>query len=379
MKLPLLLLLSSLVQGKTTTTRQKHESCESSCAKLWLKEAVPSSTGRIEEECVCGGPIQASDDLTFGTGHAGVTLSTTETVVFSHIIPPNSIGVMNHFWSTCSPEAEADMLVRYYVDNETTASIQFRPPLASGVGFDDPTAPWGTKWFGLGAGNGGNGQAWFNNFKIPFTSSIQITVQATVKASDGFYIIVRGGLNMPLVIGDVTLPNNTKLQLQTFEGPLKPLQVLDVANVPTGYSGQLFMSTIAVSNDGTGGLNFLEGCFHMYDPPTTPFPGTVLSTGTEDYYDSGWYFNAGPFHMPVSGLTHVKTEKNVTEWSAYRMHDMDPLRFRNGLRFTWRCGDMGSLDPTVGKCYTESGGVIVGSPTCDNVISYAWIYMWPQK
>lgn len=379
MKLPLLLLLSSLAYGKTTTTRQKHESCESSCAKLWLKEAVPSSTGSTAEECVCGGPIQASDDLTFGTGHAGVTLSTTETVVFSHIIPPNSIGVMNHFWSTCSPEAEADMLVRYYVDNETTASIQFRPPLASGVGFDDPTAPWGTKWFGLGAGNGGNGQAWFNNFKIPFTSSIQITVQATVKASDGFYIIVRGGLNMPLVIGDVTLPNNTKLQLQTFEGPLKPLQVLDVANVPTGYSGQLFMSTIAVSNDGTGGLNFLEGCFHMYDPPTTPFPGTVLSTGTEDYYDSGWYFNAGPFHMPVSGLTHVKTEKNVTEWSAYRMHDMDPLRFRNGLRFTWRCGDMGSLDPTVGKCYTESGGVIVGSPTCDNVISYAWIYMWPQK
>jgi len=222
MKLACLVLLSSLAHSKTTKPN-KFETCESSCAKLWLKP-----TGNMEDkgECVCGDAIEASDDLTFGTGHAGVTLPTTETVVFSHVIPSGSTGprlffsvslfsipflflflfflslfrpfflfpllslfclswhfssvfagLMNHFWSTCSPEAETDMIVRYYVDNETTASIQFRPPLASGVGFDDPTAPWGTKWFGLGAGNGGNGQAWFNNFKIPFTSSIQITVQ----------------------------------------------------------------------------------------------------------------------------------------------------------------------------------------------------------
>lgn len=27
--------------------------------------------------------------------------------------------------------------------------------MAAGVGFDDSTAPWGTKWAGLGAGKGG--------------------------------------------------------------------------------------------------------------------------------------------------------------------------------------------------------------------------------
>jgi len=372
-----LLLLPSLVIGHSATAfANENESCQSACGKLWLKATsvgVPES-----RQCICGEAFAPSDDLTFGTGHAGVVLPVTETVVFTHIIPSNSTGVMNHFWSTCSPEAETNMVVRYYIDNETTASIQFRPPLAAGVGFDDPVAPWGTKWFGLGAGNGINGQAWFNNFKIPFTSSIRVTVQATVKASGGFYIIVRGGLNLPLVIGDVTLPKNAKLQLQTFDGPMKPLQVLDVASVPKGYSGQLFMTTIAVNNGGTGGLNFLEGCFHMFDPADAAFPGTVLSTGTEDYYDSGWYFNAGTFHMPVSGLTHIKVEKNLTEWSAYRFHEMDPVRFRNGLRFTWRCGDLISPDPTVGKCYTESGGTIVGKPTCDRVISYAWVYVWPQ-
>jgi hypothetical protein len=40
-------------------------------------------------------------------------------------------------------------------------------------------APWGTKWAGLGAGNG-NGQAWFMNFKIPFGQSIRVTAQHMV-------------------------------------------------------------------------------------------------------------------------------------------------------------------------------------------------------
>ena len=128
-------------------------------------------------------------------------------------------------------------------------------------------------------------------------------------------------------------------------------------------------------------MNFLEGCLRLFDPPTQAWPGTLLATGTEDFYDSGWYFNAGGFEMPVSGMTHLITEKNKTEWSAYRVQDMDPLRFSDGVRFTWRCGDVVSHDPAVGKCYTEapSAGRIVGQPTCDHMTTYAWVYSWPRK
>ena len=126
----------------------------------------------------------------------------------------------------------------------------------------------------------------------------------------------------------------------------------------------------------------LEGCYHWYDPPDVPFPGSaLLSTGTEDFFDSGWYFNAGRFEMPSSGFTHLRATENVTEWSAYRVHEMDPLRFADGVRFTWRCGDMypasaGGKHPGVGKCYTESGGKVVGEPICRHVVSYAWVYTW---
>ena len=202
--------------------------------------------------------ITASDPsaLTFGTGHAGIGLATSEATVFEHSVLPGHVGVMTHFWSTCTPAAEAGLLVRYYVDNETTASIAFNPPLASGVGFDDTSrAPWGTKWFGLGAGKGDNGQAWFHNIRVPFRS-IRVTVQSSVALPSGFYIILRGGLDLPITIGDTALPVDARLALQTFEGPLTPLQTLDVVHVPKGRQGQVFMSTLSVtSNGGRGGLN----------------------------------------------------------------------------------------------------------------------------
>ena len=50
---------------------------------------------------------------------------------------------MDHFWSTCNAECESALLVRYYVDGEEKASIEFEPGMAAGTGFDDIAAPWG--------------------------------------------------------------------------------------------------------------------------------------------------------------------------------------------------------------------------------------------
>ena len=125
------------------------------------------TTSRI---CRCGAPIEPSSAKTFGTGHAGITFpSATELVVFTHLVkagPASQYAAMTHFWSTSSAAAEAGLIVRYYVDGEANASIAFNPPLAVGVGFDDSFAPWGTKWFGLGAGGDGKGQAWFHNLCV---------------------------------------------------------------------------------------------------------------------------------------------------------------------------------------------------------------------
>jgi len=101
----------------------------------------------------------------------------------------------------------------------------------------------------------------------------------------------------------------------------------------------------------------------------------IVSTGTEDYFDSAFYFNGGQFRFDVSGYTHYKKVSNTSlEWSAYRMHDLDPIFFTNGFRFMWRVGD--KFDHRGFKCITEFAEDFDVSATPSNVTSYAWVYVW---
>ena len=124
-------------------------------------------------------------------------------------------------------------------------------------------------------------------------------------------------------------------------------------------------------------------------------PPPITTCNDQDYFDSGWYFNAGQFHFPVSGSTHLLYNSTYIEWSGYRypclaclttsFHEQDPLVFQNGFQLVWRngscCptfltpGDM--MDHATGlKCFTEADGHTVGKPTVSNVTSYGWVYTW---
>lgn len=321
----------------------------------------------VRRLCRCDTP--SSRINTFGTGLSSGAITTNEQYVFSHIVAPGDTGVMTHLWLTYPSNVDNGVIIRYYIDGETTASIEFEPSLACGVGNYDRQAPWGTKWFGKGAADG----AWNFNFRIPFGKSVIVTAQHTTGNYGGFYMIVRGATNLPINIGGVLIPNHAKLNLYKTQLVAQPTDFVTLVNVTSG-PGLHFMHTLSVQS---GNLNFLEGCFHMYTNDQNEFPGVVLSTGTEDYFDSAWYFNAGEFHLPVSGFTHYNDTGNVITWSAYRFHEMDPLVFTDGFQFVWRNGDR--VDAAGIKCMMESGGAIAGSPTASNVLAYAWVYTWPSS
>ncbi|MCL4234898.1 MAG: DUF2961 domain-containing protein, partial [Deltaproteobacteria bacterium] len=59
----------------------------------------------------------------------------------------------------------------------------------------------------------------------------------------------------------------------------------------------------------------------------------LYGTGTEDYYNGGWYFNQGLFTLPTHGYVgHTNTAlSDIT--SVYRFHFTDPLPFMDGLHF----------------------------------------------
>jgi len=207
---------------------------------------------------------------------------------------------------------------------------------------------------------------------MPFNKRVRVTVQSTNGTRGGFYFIVRGTPNLENVIGGVTIPPQAKLKLLVFNKTVNPLDFVPIVSVPSGYSGYFFMQTLAVKSDN---MNFLEGCFHQYTPfNNQQFPGVVLSSGTEDYFDSAWYFNAGEFRLPVSGYTHLDTHNSsYVTWSAYRFHEMDPIVFDDGLLIHWRNGDV--VDPYGLKCFTINGSK-AGNPSKSDVVVYAWVYVW---
>jgi len=56
---------------------------------------------------------------------------------------------------------------------------------------------------------------------------------------------------------------------------------------------------------------------------------SIIGTGTEDYFQGGWFWNKGTFHAPYHGLT-VMDEVN-SRYSAYRLHIPDPIPFKNTI------------------------------------------------
>ena len=310
------------------------------------------------------GAAAAQSWRTIGTGLSQAKLTATESLLFEHNASAGSLAVLNHFWAAGSDGVD-NTTFRYYIDGEAVPSVVFTPALACGVGFGDQAAPWGSKWLGKGAKSTG----WFHNIQVPF-QRIRITYQKHAADADGrIWMILRGLEGVSVRVGPLELPTTARLQLQVTQKTLQPLEFIDIASVAAPASGVIFLHSMAVSS---GNYNFMEGCYHLFTPNDAAWPGQLLSTGMEDYYDSAFYFNGGPFHNPVAGSTHMA---NGRQWSGYRVHEMDPLAFHGGVRMRWRNGDV--TDPSTGlKCTLASGGTTVGAPTASNVTAYAWVYVW---
>ncbi|MDX3005455.1 DUF2961 domain-containing protein [Kribbella solani] len=79
---------------------------------------------------------------------------------------------------------------------------------------------------------------------------------------------------------------------------------------------------------------YLEGDERVYaDGERTP---AIHGTGTEDYYESGWYFNAGTYSTPFHGNSahEVRAGFCTNECDgAWRLHITDSVGFENQLNF----------------------------------------------
>ncbi len=265
-------------------------------------------------------------------------------------------GCITHMWFGGSWPGYDKTRIRFYVDGESTASIDMELFMGHGIGHAEPAAPWGNEKLG----KTGDPSGLYNTYKIPFGKSIRITAQCQgIEGDPPFWWIFRGVENMPVYLGNVRLPDNARLRLYKNENvTLKPLEYIDLCNSPK--AGALYQVTLSAKSEK---LTYLEACLRAYiDGAKEP---QYISSGTEDYFLGTWYFNRGIYHNALGGCTHIN-EKDGT-FSGYRFHEEDPIFFQKGLRYVWRNGETKFWTKEDTKAWDTRETVLY---------SYAWVYEW---
>ncbi len=300
---------------------------------------------------------------TFGTIGKEVTPLTVEkeAELFHH----EGKGALTHMWFGGSFKGYARTRIRVYVDGEKKAGIDMELFLGHGIGFGDASCPWGIGRFGNTGGDSGI----YNTYRIPFGRSVRVTAQLAPGSEPHpmFWWIIRGTENLPVEIGGVRLPEMARLRLRTLENFVaRPLEEFALCDTPG--SGLLYQVTIAAKGarkarkdegERWKDLSFMESCVRAYmGGDKEPL---FLSSGLEDYFLGTYYFKAGRYYTPVAGLTHFDAKAN--EFSAYRLHEDDPVFFHQGLRLTCRCGE-------------KINGHTFHDPPETEYTTYVWLYQW---
>ncbi len=220
---------------------------------------------------------------------------------------------------------------------------------------------------------------------MPFQKSIRVTFISTV--DQGYYwYIIRGSQNYPIIVGDLELPKTAKLKLYKIEDmTLYPLQYVVLAST-NNASGMLYQVTLAGSSSD---FHYLEACFRAVVDDENDIQ--YLSSGTEDFFLSAYYYSAGQYHNSHAGLTFFN---NPGTMSAYKFFEDDPVMFTKSFKLFWRCGeaftDNNCFKLSNRACFKKGDETYCKNrngvherlkgldPSITKITTYVWTYEWPN-
>ncbi|MGQ0560529.1 MAG: DUF2961 domain-containing protein [Gemmatimonadota bacterium] len=228
-------------------------------------------------------------------------------------------GIVRRWWITISPRRDVEILrgliVRCYWDGEQTPSVEVPVADFFGMGFGE----W-KDFISLPVNmtSGGYNSYW----PMPFRRSARITVENTSDQTiQSFYynIDIRTFDRVP---DDALYFHAQYRQVRTRAG--EPVTIL-AAEGRGHYVGTL----LSMQPERGNHLGYLEGDERIFiDGETRP---SIIGTGTEDYFSSGWYYDTGEYSAPYHGVTIKDEERGRI--STYRWHIEDPIPFRKRMRF----------------------------------------------
>ncbi|MGD8868084.1 MAG: DUF2961 domain-containing protein [Gemmatimonadales bacterium] len=238
-------------------------------------------------------------------------------------------GVVRRWWITIAPRQEVEILrnliVRCYWDGEENPSVEVPVADFFGMGFgewkDFISLP-------LNMTSGGYNTYW----PMPFRRSARITVENTgsMPARSFYYNVdIRTYDELP---EDALYFHAQYRQVRTRTG--EPVTILE-----TSGRGHYVGTLLSMQPERGSHFSYLEGDERIFvDGEATP---SIVGTGTEDYFSSGWYFDTGEYSAPYHGVPIKDEEKGRI--SAYRWHIEDPIPFTRSLLFQIEHGATNSV------------------------------------
>ncbi len=189
--------------------------------------------------------------------------------------------------------------LQIYWDNSTIASVD--APLGPFFGTAVDTV--GIRSLFLGQDTQGH---YYCYYPMPFWSGVKMILQNPLNSSPG-------NMSYEIIYSQQTIYNQQKAGYfhATYhrEDPTTPGQ--DYLILDSYGTGKLLGATMDMSNSANDGLaGELEGDEKVFlDDSRSP---AIHGTGTEDYFNGGWYFTVNneivPFNLPANGLQNFEVE-----------------------------------------------------------------------
>lgn len=258
-------------------------------------------------------------------------------------------GVVERVWLTVPPAGLAvaldDLVLRCFWDNEIGPSVEV--PLGAFFG-----AAFGSarQWISRPLSIAGGG--FVCRFPMPFTSAARITISNTgARTVDPlFYAIGYRELDRQ----PAELRFHAQWRRENPTTPGVPFVVLEAGGRGQFVGCQLWMQNrewwlrlppAALAFPGGFGLGMLEGVERIWiDGEQEPL---IIGTGTEDFFNAGWYFWGGRFAAAEHGC--LRRDIWAARVAAYRFFLDDPLPFASGLRIALDHG----VDNAISADYTS--------------------------
>ncbi len=250
---------------------------------------------------------QNNDRITIGPGVTATILNVT------------GPGVITRIWFTVDsrdPNFLRRLVIKMYWDDEEVPSVNV--PLGDFFGCAFEYRQYVSQYLGMTSGG------YVCYFLMPFEKSarIQIVNETTQEVNAFYYQINYFKLEGYLDRSVGYFHSYWNRDIRTDYDSNYTILKADGQGHVVGVNLQV------QSYDGS--FSYLEGNEMIYvDSEKRP---SIVGTGTEDYFSSGWYFNQGEFAGPYNGL--ILKDDSLGRISAYRLNITDPIPFKKHILFT---------------------------------------------